>query len=311
MIIIRICGGLGNQMFQYSMYLTLKQKYPNQTIKTETFHYFLENEHNGLELEKLFNITLNNATKKELRKIYNGIIPSKKYEKMSPKLKKFILNKFQYKYLSLLNHLKKKKAKSLILDSENNEYLEKIDNLEIGDWYLRGFWQRTEYYENIRPLLMKTFPLNCNLNSQEKKILKELKEGKYIAVHVRGGDFINPKYNLCHKEYYKDAISKFQNIEKKLIIFTDDKNYAKTLLKEFNISIILSHGIEKSLIDMYMLSHAKNIIVSNSTFSFWGAYLSNISNQKVVAPKYASFDGKNYRFYPSRKNWIIINNEKK
>ena len=311
MIIIRYCGGLGNQMFQYAVQLALTKKYKNQEIKGENFHYFLENEHNGFELGNYFNIDINLATRKELRKVYNGIIPKSFYKKLPKKIRKFILIKYQYKYLSLMNLIFRRKRKSLITDDKFNNYVDKIDNLNMGNWYLRGFWQRTEYFENYRKDILRAFPLKCTISEEEKKIVKKLENGQYIAVHIRGGDFINPKYNLCDINYYQQALNEINKENLPLVVFTDDKKYSKELLKKFNVVYYISHDVNNSIADMYMLSMSKKLIISNSTFAFWGAYLSEIIDQEVICPKYATWDGTNYRFFTQRNFWKVVDNRKK
>ena len=167
MIIIRFCGGLGNQMFQYAMYLSLKQKYPNNVVKAEIFHYNIENEHNGFELTKVFNLDIDYATKKELRKVFNGIIFDEKYSCFPPIIKSFLLKSFQNRYLSLANRVFVQKSKMLIFDDPENRFVKKINQLENGNWYLRGFWQRTDYFEKIRNCILKSFNLTCKLSKND------------------------------------------------------------------------------------------------------------------------------------------------
>lgn len=304
-IIVRYCGGLGNQMFQYAVQLALTKKYKNQEIKGENFYYFLENEHNAFELETYFNIDINLATKKELKLVYNGIIPK-------PFYKKFLLIKYPYKCLSLMNLSFKKKC--LITDDKFNNYVKKLDNLSIGNWYLRGFWQKTEYFENYRKDILSVFPLKCTISEEEKKIVKKLENGQYIAVHVRGGDFIGPKYNskfnLCGINYYQQALKEINKENLPLVVFTDDIKYSKELLNKFNVAYYISHDVNNSIADMYMLSMSKKLIISNSTFAFWGAYLSKIVDQEVICPKYATWDGTNYRFFTQRNFWKVVDNRK-
>lgn len=309
MIIVRFCGGLGNQMFQYAMYLSLKHKYPNNIVKAEIFHYNIENEHNGFELPEVFNLDIDYANKKELRKVYNGIIFDEKYSYLSPKIKLFLLKSFQNKYLSIVNRIFMNKAKMLILDDSENRFVEKINYLSNGNWYLRGFWQRTDYFEEARDYILNSFDLTCQLSKNDLELCDLLLSGKCIAVHVRGGDFISPKYNLCDFSYYNSALKKIKT-KLPLIVFTDDVNYARSLFQKFTVKAFVSHDVSNSKIDMYMMSLSKKIILSNSTFSFWGAYLSKIKHQFVVAPKYASLDGTTYRLFPSRDSWLIIDNKK-
>ena len=199
----------------------------------------------------------------------------------------------------------------VINDEKHNNYVEKIHDLGNGDWYLRGLWQRVDYFEKNRQDILNAFPLKCEISFEEKEIVTKLKNGQYIAVHVRGGDFMNSKFNLCDANYYERAIKEINDENLPLVVFTDDEKYSKKLLEKFNIAYYISHDIDNSIVDMYMLSMAKKVIVSNSTFAFWGAYLSEIENQEVICPKYATWDGSCYRLFTQRNFWKVLDNSKK
>lgn len=301
MIIVKYSGGLGNQMFQYAMHFALQKKYKNQEVKGEKFHYLVTPEHNGFELEKIFDIDINWATQEELREfpiICKIVSPRNNINKIILKINKFIK--------------KITSRKKIIYDDEKfNNYVDKIDNLNTGKWYLDGFWQRTDYFEDYRNDIIKVFNLKCTISPEEIDIVNKLKNGEIIAIHVRGGDFINPKHNLCNGEYYEQAIKEINKENLPMVVFTDDKEYAKKILGKFNIIKYISHGVLNSKIDMYMLSMSKKVIISNSTFAFWGVYLSNINEQKVICPKYATYDGKDYRKFPKREFWKDLDNSKK
>ena len=309
MIVVKYCGGLGNQMFQYALQKKLEIKYPNQIIKADVSHYLLEKEHNGFELDKMFKINLNVATKREIKRVYNGYVPGYLTSKLPYSIRKYILHNFQFKYKRIKDKIRPMKEDRIIMDSKENEFVENAIQLNDGDYYIRGLWQRTEYFDDIRDTIIKDFDFKYSLEEKDKKIIDDLTSGKCIAIHLRGGDFVNKKYDLCDKKYYENAL-KSMDKELPLIIFTDDIKYAKEVFKEYKIKEYVSHGTENSITDMYMLSLAKNIIISNSTFSFWGAYLSKIENQKCVCPMYATKEEKGYRPFPRRNNWIAIKNKK-
>lgn len=313
MIIIKYQGGLGNQMFQYAMQLALMKKYKNQEIKGDNFYFSLNDEHNGFELEQYWGININVPTKKELRKVYNGIIQT---SKITNKLKRFIIRKSENKYQYVMDFFFKNKKNAIIKDDEKfNNYVDKIENLYTGNWYLVGFWQRTDYFEEYREDIINAFKLNCIVSTEEADIVEKLKNGEFVAVHVRGGDFIssknNSKHNLCDYNYYEQAIEELNKEKLPLIVFTDDEEYSKKILSKYNVFKFINHGATNSVVDMYMLSMAKKVIISNSTFAFWGAYLSNIKDQQVICPKYATWNENNYRHFPKRDFWKTLDNSKK
>lgn len=307
MIIIWYGGGLGNQMYQYALQVALENIYPDQEIKADLFHYNLLNEHNGFELDRLFGISIIKASSKEIRKVYNGLIPKAIFKKFPNRINDSIAHRWQYYYKYIMDKLNPVKAKRMISDGVNNTVNEKLFNLGDGNWYYKGMWQNLGYFDKYRDVLIDRFSFNLELGDEDKEIEEELINAKAIAVHVRGGDFLTRKFNLCGVEYYRRAIDKMKN-RLPLVIFTDDKKYASNLLHDYPVKKIVSHSVDKSIIDLYMLSISRYIILSNSTFSFWGAYLNCIQDVCVAYPKYLTYDHGKYRKYIGRSNWLLINN---
>lgn len=307
MIVIRYCGGLGNQMYQYALQKVLENKYPNQEIKADIFHYNMRKEHNGFELQNYFDLKLNFASSREVRKVYNGLIPNRLIALMPLCIKDKIVEKYQYIYLAIANKINPKKKVYLISDVENNGFNSQVFNINAGNWYVRGLWQNINYFHQYRDELVKAFKLFKELSEEDQVIMNELNNGNVIAVHIRGGDFLNPKFNLCGRDYYTNALKQWEK-NTPLCIFTDDVQYAKDLMKGYDIFAVISHPKTDSITDMYMLSLCKNIVVSNSTFAFWGAYLNECKGKKIVCPKYATYNEGKYINYSAPDDWIIVNN---
>lgn len=309
MIIVSYMGGLGNQMFIYALQNTLEKKYPLQVIKADVHHYNLLNEHNGFELCKYFkNIKLEYASLKETKKVFDGLIFPEWFSKLpiNYNLRKKIAQRGQFffrvikKKLHLDSHY-------IINEPSNSDYCKDINFLAEGNWFIYGLWQNIKYFEQYREELIESFDFTVDnlLSDNDKKIIDELKNNELIAVHVRGGDFINPMFNLCDSSYYKKGLEKLEN-NKKLCIFTDDEEFARTLFPNDYIKYVVSHPIQKSIVDMYMLSQAHSMVLSNSTFAFWGAFLNKNSDLQVCCPRYATYTEKTKRPFPTLHNWIII-----
>lgn len=100
----------------------------------------------------------------------------------------------------------------------------------------------------------------------------------YVAIHVRRGDYVNnPFYvDLTQTDYYEKAIAEFPN--EKFLVFSDDIEFCK----EYFIGDEYEFNDDNELDALNKMASCKGIIMANSSFSFWGAYL---SNAKVVAPK--------------------------
>jgi|GEM_PF-5426363 len=114
-------------------------------------------------------------------------------------------------------------------------------------------------------------------------------------MHVRGGDFLSSNSQLG-PDYYQAALRRLQRRLDQVAVLTDDPDYARRLLgKDMQVLSAADqgrhdmtashHGGGSFVLDFIELLHARQIILSNSSFAFWGAVL-NLNNARVIAPKY-------------------------
>lgn len=106
-----------------------------------------------------------------------------------------------------------------------------------------------------------------------------------VAIHVRRGDYVgNPFYvNLMETPYYRDAMAMFPDAD--FLVFSDDIEWCKK--QKIFEGCEFSEGKDE-LEDLNLMASCKAVITANSSFSWWGAYL---SEGKVVAPKDWYSDG--------------------
>jgi hypothetical protein len=156
---------------------------------------------------------------------------------------------------SYSNELEKKYYENFNIDPINNNY-------EIS-----GYWQNENYFlkyeKNIRNIF-NIEPIKLDKNT--------------LVIQIRRRDFVNnPRFAYCTKSWYDKAISEFQ-IKNDIIILSDDPEWCKTNFKIYNPNIIIGN----ELTHLKYMAGADNIIISNSTFGWWGAWLSDSEN--VVCP---------------------------
>lgn len=267
MIIVKILGGLGNQMFQYAFYKYLKSKYENVKLDLSFFdNYKL---HNGFELKKIFNVeTKDVATPYEI----------KRYSDLSTDF----ISRFRRKFFGVKS--------SYILERDFNE--NSLNKLQYV--YLDGYWQSESYFTDVIDDIKKSYNYNFSLNEYNEDIVNKIRETNSISVHVRRGDYIsNPEvYQLygkvCDKKYFDDALL---NIVKDITkphfyVFSDDIDWVRENISfPSDVDYINWNTGQNSYIDMYLISQCKHNIISNSSFSWWGAYLNDNDNKIVIAPK--------------------------
>ena len=169
--------------------------------------------------------------------------------------------------------------------------------------YYSGYWQDRKYFESLPKLKF----IKYNLNPLNDEICKTMKGCMSVSIHVRRGDYLTTKeiVDLSSTDYYDRAV-KF--IEEHLpcpvyFIFSDDMEWVKNNIHVDNCHYIdWNKGVD-SFFDMYLMSQCKAHIIANSSFSFWGAYLSDNNRINIYPSSW-------FTHLPSPniapENWICI-----
>jgi hypothetical protein len=139
-----------------------------------------------------------------------------------------------------------------------------------------SYLQSYKYFEHNRDLILDTFKMSINERSY---LTSKYNPGLLIGVHVRRGDYLkveNFHTNLTKTHYYQEAMAKFPNQE--FLIFSDDPDWAR---EKFPNSVVVR---ENDYLELYLMSLCKSLIIANSTFSWWGAWLNKKPNKRIIAP---------------------------
>jgi len=174
---------------------------------------------------------------------------------------------------------------------------------------ISGYFQSEKYFAHHKKEIVELFAPTKEIKEYlENKYLSLINHPKTVSVHIRYY-FEDPSQAVfipCSTEYIRQAIDKFPK-DSLFVIFTNDENYSKKVLEgiEGNFYIILK---EPHYHDFYLMSLCKNNIISNSSFSWWAAYLNPNPNKVVIAPgqwftKSSGIDTKD--LIP--EGWTIIN----
>lgn len=147
---------------------------------------------------------------------------------------------------------------------------------------LLGYFQTEKYFSEISEEVKKDFTFKESISSVAKEYLNQIDSDEIISLHIRRGDYVNqPWHGCCPLEYYDKSLS-ILNSDLPVIIFTDDP---KWVLKQ-NIfesdRFYVSQG-NSNLFDMCLMTLCNYHIIANSSFSWWGAWLS--SSKKVIVPE--------------------------
>lgn len=278
MILVKLMGGLGNQMFQYAAGLSLANE-ENTALKLDLT--FLNNSNSTHTIRKFELDCLNiKSTIIEKREVEN-------FEKKARLFKNFKISKLdKFLFRNLL-------AIPKIYSYHGPEYKSEI--FENGsNCLIEGYWQNEKYFNRIRKHIINEFTFKQFIIDKNLALVQEMKSCNSISLHVRRGDYITNKdanqfHGTCSLQYYSTAIQYIlAKVENPFFyIFSDDTEWVRKnlYLDEIQHKIIEGNSGEKSYNDMYLMSNCNHNIIANSSFSWWAAWLNNFNYKIVIAPK--------------------------
>ncbi|TDA69580.1 alpha-1,2-fucosyltransferase [Sulfuricurvum sp. IAE1] len=288
MIISRISGGLGNQMFQYAIAKAIATK--NNDIFKLDISFYPKQSLRRYELNR-FNIQETLANESEciaLRGTENI------FYKIKTKLGWNIKRPVYYKYE---HHI-------MLFDQE-------IWN-SSGDMYVDGFWQNENYFNNIRNELLKDFKPRNPISIKAECHLNNIKTMESVSLHIRRGDYVldqntNDAHGTCSINYYFQAVKYLETLltSPHYFIFSDDIQWCKENFSFLSNKTFVD-DTENAIDDLVLMKNCKHNIIANSTFSWWGAWL-NENDQKIVISPVEWFQKAEWKsLNPAPASWIKL-----
>lgn len=181
---------------------------------------------------------------------------------------------------------------------------EKLFN-ECPDWIsLQGYFQTEKYFKHIRDQILIDFEFHDNILHTAKEVITNWQNP--ISLHIRRTDYVaNPNHTTLSLDYYEQSLKQFdENCE--VIIFSDDPKWCIEQ-KLFESDRFMVSETNDNYLDLCLMTLCSGHIIANSSFSWWGAWLSDSS--KVVAPS-GWFTGSNNEHLDTKdlipKNWTVI-----
>lgn len=280
MIISKITGGLGNQMFQYAIAKAIAVK-RNNIFRLDITAY---------ETYKLFDYRLN------IFNIDENIANSDEISN---------LRGYDSKIFKIL--------KKLGIYSKTTYYKEKertVFDKEVftnQDVYLDGYWQNEKYFIDIRDILLKEFTPKKEISEVAKEYLKMIQNTPSISLHVRRGDYLkHPEIGVLDLAYYKKSHEYIvEQVEDPIFyIFSNDLAWCEENF-EFIQNKVFVKNTKSEIDDLILMKNCRHNIVANSSFSWWGAWLNENIEKIVVAPKkWMAINPNNYKWIPT--SWIEV-----
>lgn len=301
MVVVKIMGGFGNQLFQYATGRALAL-HLNTELKLD-FDFFDTDEKRKVMRLQPFNLPCSIATEKDKIGIKN---------KEKPILLKKILNKLNLKISPF------HKPSHIIEDEVFEIY--KTKNVD-QNFYIEGWLGDERYFKKIYQLLLNELNVPFLEGSDNAKLKTQIDSVNSIAVHVRRGDYLkNTYFKTLPTEYYLEAITKLKaKIESPhFFFFSDDMNWVKSNFKNIENAHFIENNNKKDtqwsttgdIEDLMLIKTCKHQIIANSTYSWWGAWLNSNPNKIILYPEKwfnnqeAQHTFETNKFIPS--DWIKI-----
>ncbi len=302
MLIIRIAGGLGNQMQQYALYRKLLEAGADRDIKLDTA-WFKEGSQKDvlarreLELRLFKDLPIPECTDDERTLFTNRNVFTKAVNKLIPGTSRIF--------------------------TESDMYHPEV--FKLKDRYIEGYFACQKYYDDILPKLQELFIFpehdDKEIHKKNLELMKKMDEEHSVSVHIRRGDYLDPENaalfgNISTDEYYESAMKYFTDKyeDAHFYIFTNDPDYAKEKYSDTGrYTVVTNNTGRNSLLDIELMSHCMGNICANSTFSFWGARLNRRNDKELVR----TFTMRNNQpcdpvlMHEYWKNWILIDRDGK
>lgn len=295
MIISKLMGGLGNQMFEYAAgYVAAKHSHtelkldPLYLYDTSPRHHRFEYRPYSLEL---FKISATIATPKEISK--------------------FVVPRINNKYIYYLRN-KLHRDKYVLHESDIPDYNTLIHLPRPANYYLDGFFQKYAYLENDMEDIRKEFMFKDALPASHQEIANKITHQNAVCVCFRRGDYVgHPTLDLVNLDYYYKGLQQLQSLEKELslFVFSDDIPWCQEHFKPQNytpyfVSPKYAGPLAGNYLQLMML--CKHFIIPNSTYHYWAALLSEHHPQKKVIAPSAWYKGQQGRSNILPKEWITL-----
>lgn len=302
MILLKLKGGMGNQMFEYAFARCLQHGTEEQMIIDTALMKNTKLAHEVYTLDKFF---LSDQAVLLEADSYNstgliGIV--------------YQLARYSFAGVGMLFG----KATQYRLESVIQLAINRIGLHLCADGYIsqtrstapvkivEGYWQSHKYFLEIeadirRELKVKVPPLDRNL-----ELLQEMENSASVCVHIRRGDYVNsPEHMVCTKKYYIDAMAEVaKRIQNPVFyIFSDDIAWVKENLP-FKYPVRYIETGNSNYEELRLMYSCRHFVISNSSFSWWAQYLCDNPDKVVIAPNKWFTDGrKTDLFMPG---WVLV-----
>ena len=269
MILLRLSGGLGNQMFEYALYVALKAR--GKTVKIDDVSDYMAADRRSVQLD-IFDAPYERASREEIIRYTDAS-------------------------MAFRDRVRRKLTGRKSLAYRETEMAYDPSVFRRDPVYLEGYFQSERYFADVKDEVRRRF--RFRFDQQEGQALPEycqshleqIRSGQSVAVHVRRGDYLDPKHGgiyegICTREYYEEAMGRIRERwpDARFFLFSNDPDWIRRNLGGEGRILVEGGSEETGYLDLYLMSRCRHNIIANSSFSWWGAWLIENPQKMVIAP---------------------------
>ena len=275
-IIPRIFGGLGNQLFCYAAARRLALVNNAELVIDDVSGFVRDHTYQRNYQLDHFNIPCRKATA---------------YERLEPfsRARRFVKRKWNQRLPF---------AQRIYIQQEDNDFDPRLLQVKpLGMLYLEGYWQSEEYFKDVEETIRADLQIIPPSDTKNLAIASRIRDCLAVAVHVRFFDApTDAGINNAHGDYYTRAVAKMEAIAPgaHYFLFSDRPAAARAsipLPDERLTCVSHNQGDENAYADLWLMTQCQHFIIANSTFSWWGAWLSSSKDKVIYVPKYKKLAG--------------------
>jgi hypothetical protein len=276
LVITRLIGGLGNQMFQYATGRALALR-RGAALKLDVTGFAAVGAHTKRRYElDSFPIRGGAASEADLARFGRASKPK------SPRLDRA---------LRLLRTGRLDDAWPVYRES-HFQFDPAVPELQ-APVYLDGYWQSERYFSDIAGVLRQEFSAKASSDPANEALAAGIDAVNAVSLHVRRGDYVsdpatNRFHGICSPDYYQravDYISARAGVPH-LFVFSDDQQWSRANLHfAVPMTFVGANPPDCGHRDMQLMARCRHHIIANSSFSWWGAWLNPLRERIVVAPR--------------------------
>lgn len=266
-IIVRVTGGLGNQMFQYAAALALAERLGGRVyLEVSSFKRYALRQY---ELDKL-----------NIPQQFSEDLPFS-----------YALREIPSRFLR--NFSRRSGYFAGVYKEPNFHFDEAFTRISGSIIRVKGYFNSPLYFSGCENILREQLRPKELLNPKAQVYHEQIwTTPKAVSLHVRRGDYVNDAgtaavHGSVAANYWHRAIGLINHIvgdDARYFLFSDDPDYLEREFKDLRNSVVVRSEAKASFEDMHLMSACQHHIIANSSYSWWGAWLSNNPSKTVIAP---------------------------